>query len=576
MRATIAGLTAVCAATMAGLLLGFAGGLDTLRAWSALAAGGFAGWMAWWSVADLPKGEAPRGWAAWGVGVVFALFALRAFCWLLFAQEGELFFLSPNNLGDLSLHLTYIRAFAHGAPFWPENPIYAGTPLHYPFGVDLWNALLLLAGADLQRGLVWTGLLGSLAAAVALWRWGGAFAMGGFLFNGGIAGFAFLSTHKLADYQEKLDWKNIPLALFVTQRGLLYAVPAGLILLWSWRARLLEGRRGLPFWIECLLYATLPLFHLHTFLFLSALLGCWLCLPAGGGVPSPRGAIFRLGLCAFLPASALVWLLTGGGVSGGMIHVTGGWMQADDGVFRCAVENFGALPLAVGALLAWLWRRRGEPETRALAVVALPSLLLFGITCFVVLAEWAWDNTKLMLWAYLAVLPALWAMLREQALWLRAAAIGLLFFSGAVSLLGGLDGSHTGYTLAREEELDQLEAALTPFPITATFACMPTYNHPLLLLGHKVVAGYEGHLSSHGIPYQARFAALESVLRGEPGWESRARTLGADYLFWGPREREKYGGASPWQSPATAGAPVAAEGPWGRLYALTPPHPAQR
>jgi hypothetical protein len=220
-----------------------------------------------------------------------------------------------------------------------------------------------------------------------------------------------------------------------------------------------------------------------------------------------------------------------------------------------------------------MWWRRKEPATRALAAVVLPSLVFFGITCFVAFAAWAWDNTKLMLWAYLAVLPALWAMLREQKPWVRAAACVLLFFSGAVSLLGGLDGTHTGNTLAREEELDRLQPVLAPFPATATFACLPTYNHPLLLLGHKVVAGYEGHLFSHGIPYQARFAALESVLRGEPGWETRAHTLGADYLFWGSREREKYGVASPWNSPATAGVPVVAEGPWGCLYALTPPPP---
>ncbi|MDD5351479.1 MAG: hypothetical protein PHQ12_14805, partial [Chthoniobacteraceae bacterium] len=422
----------------------------------------------------------------------------------------------------------------------------------------------------LQRGLVWTGLLGAIAAAVALWRWGGAFTLAGFLFNGGLAGFAFLTTLRFADYQQELDWKSIPLALFVTQRGLLYAVPAGLALLWSWRARLLNGERGLPFWIEWLLYATMPLFHLHTFLFLSALLGCWFFLPAANNLPSPRPAVLRLGLCALLPASALVVMLTGGGSAGGVIHLTGGWMNTGNGAFACVAENFGVLPLAVAALLAWLWWRRKEPGTRALAAVVLPALALFGVTCFVVFAAWAWDNTKLMLWAYLAVLPALWAMLREQAWWLRALACVLLFFSGAVSLVGGLDGSHNGYTLARVEELDQLEPEIAPLPATATFACLPTYNHPLLLLGRKAVAGYEGHLSSHGIPYQARFAALESVLRGEPGWETRALTLGADYLFWGSRERAKYGEESPWQTPAAAGFPVVAEGPWGRVYALTP------
>ncbi|MDD5350828.1 MAG: hypothetical protein PHQ12_11515, partial [Chthoniobacteraceae bacterium] len=198
MRALVSGLIAVCVATVAGLLLGFFGGLDPLRAQAALGLGALAGAAAWRSLADLPKGEPVRGWAAWSAVIVFGLFTFRAFCWLISTQAGEISFLSPNNLGDLSLHLTYIRWLAHGVPFWPANPIYASAPLHYPFGVDLWNALLLLAGADLQRGLVWTGLLGAIAAAVALWRWGGAFTLAGFLFNGGLAGFAFLATLRFA------------------------------------------------------------------------------------------------------------------------------------------------------------------------------------------------------------------------------------------------------------------------------------------------------------------------------------------------------------------------------------------
>ena len=66
-----------------------------------------------------------------------------------------------NNLGDLALHLTYIKYFANGVALWPDNPIYVFSKLRYPAGIDLFNALLLLAHIDLVRGLVWTGLLGS-------------------------------------------------------------------------------------------------------------------------------------------------------------------------------------------------------------------------------------------------------------------------------------------------------------------------------------------------------------------------------------------------------------------------------
>ena len=564
MKSVIAGLVGFCVATVTALLAGLAGGLTHNIAALAFTLGGIAVFAAWSSLRDLSEGEPIRGWAAWGSVVAFALFALRAFCWLIYPQGGDLSFFSPNNLGDLSLHLTYIQYFANGAPFWPQNPIYAAAPLHYPFGVDLFNSLLTLANVDLVRGLVWVGLLGALATGVMLWRWGGAFTLAGFLFNGGLAGFALFATGQFADFQDKLDWKCIPLALFVTQRGLLYAIPAGLALLWSWRARLLRGGRGLPLWIEVLLYSTLPLFHLHTFIFLSLLLGAWLLVPASQGAPAPRREIVRLGLLSFAPASALIYELTGGFQSGGMIHFTRAWMGEKDGALRFWVENFGALPLVLAALLIWLLRRRKRPETLELIALVVPSLLFFLITFRVMFAAWDWDNTKLMLWAYLAVLPAIWAMLREEPLWIRFAICAALFFSGAVSMIGGLNANHGGYPLANRAELDQLAVPLRKIPITATFACLPTYNHSLLLLGRKVVAGYDGHLMSHGIPYQARYADLESLLRGESGWQERARQLGVDYLFWGDRERQKYGNATPW----AATAPLVAEGSWGRIYDL--------
>jgi len=551
MRTVVSGLVAFCVAVMSALLAGFGSGLTPVLAWTALGLGALAGAAAWGALRDLPKTEPVRGWAAWSITVVFALFALRAFCWLIFLKDGDIAFLSPNNLGDLSLHLTYIRYLANGALFWPDNPIYAACQLHYPFGVDLFNSVLTLAGVDLFRGLVWVGLFGALATGVTLWRWGGAFTMAGFLFNGGVAGFAIFTTHRLVDFQDKVDWKSIPLALFVTQRGLLYALPVGLALLWSWRARLLRDERGLPLWIEVLLYATLPLFHLHTFIFLSVMLGCWLFIPA-------RREVFRIVLLAFLPATALVWLLTGGFHSGGAIHFKPGWMEKN------CILNFGVLPMMIAVLLGWLWQRRKHPETVALAAVVIPAVSLFGIACFVIFATWEWDNTKIMLWCYLAVLPALWAMLRECVPWMRAVACCALFFSGAVSLVGGLDASHAGYPLANRAELDRLALPLRQIPISATFACLPTYNHPLLLLGRKVVAGYEGHLSSHGINYAARFAELGRLLRGEPGWQTRARQLGVDYLFWGEREQEKYGGPTPWK----AAAPIVAEGAWGTIYDL--------
>ena len=113
--------------------------------------------------------------------------------------------------------------------------------------------------------------------------------------------------------------------MFVTQRGWLYAIPAALVLLWHWREKYFREtpiapardlpapgvssaeaaaqteakmdapeaeravrdndaalptavttrgkRKGpLPFWVELSLYASMPLFHVHTFIALTIVL----------------------------------------------------------------------------------------------------------------------------------------------------------------------------------------------------------------------------------------------------------------------------------------------------------------
>ena len=211
----------------------------------------------------------------------------RSFGWLLFNDGNQLKVQSPNNLGDLSLHITYVRNFASGVPLWPDNPIYYLSKMRYPAGTDLFNALLLLAGLDLTKGFIWVGLIAMLATFFALYRWGGLFTVAGLLFNGGLAGFQLFATGRLIDYQGNAmtAWKSLALSMLVTQRGLLYALPAGLLLLCHWRAKYVAaadpGRSQrdrlqglLPFWVELSLYATMPLFHLHTFMALSIVAAC--------------------------------------------------------------------------------------------------------------------------------------------------------------------------------------------------------------------------------------------------------------------------------------------------------------
>ena len=617
----------------------------------------------------------------WAVAFCFAIFAVRSFCWLLYIDGSELKIQSPNNLGDLSLHLTLIKNFANGVAIWPDSPIYVFSKLRYPAGIDLFNALLSLAHIDVLVGLVWVGLLSSLAIFYGFYRWGGTFAVAGFLFNGGIAGFQFLKTFKFLDYQgtaadiahKPIAWKSIALSMLVTQRGWLYAIPAGLVLLWHWREKFFSQapavasgelgestatgaaedgstnaanargyRRGpLPWWVELSIYASLPLFHLHTFIALTIVLLVGLFFErlteikfisnlvrtdgmAGirrlishprmwpeifRGAPIRRHAAALL-IAAFVPATFFVWLTTDQFHAASVLKWHPGWAQDStefaapffklgpkdwgsstgpglllqktwNGViapfFQFWLPNFGLwVLLALGLVGLCIWRiwkgkwRWGERPPADIAFV-IAAVVIFAFGYFVQTAPWDWDNLKLMVWGYFIILPFLWSdIIGRWAFPERAATCVLLFGSGFVTLLGGLTAGHPGFGLIERARLDRIGTALRPLPVEARFATYPTYNHPILLQGRKVVLGYPGHLWTEGFDYGKANDQLTALMNGAPNWRDAAKALGVRYIFWGQDEKTNYQSSSrPWETTAF----LVGSGDWGAIYDLTRPPP---
>lgn len=591
------GLTFVNGAVIAAVLLGMlAGGLGGGIAFTSLWLGAFLGLWAWLATDAGPTASAPRSnlrrVCFWLVAACFAFFAFRVFCWLLFIDGNQLKVQSPNNLGDLALHLTYIRNLASGVPLWPENPIYVFSHLRYPAGTDLFNSLLLLFGVNLIHGLIWAGLLGSLATFYALYRWGGNFTVAGFLFNGGIAGFQILQTWTFLDYQgdKSIAWKSLPLAMFVTQRGLLYALPVGLLLLYQWRARFRQGATAsepsrlvehessdavlpCPLWVEISLYATLPLFHLHTFMALS-IVAAFLFLSGDSALKKQLALVVGFSL---LPATFLVWTITDHFKARSLLEWKPGWVQGVDDFNKSFLlfwyENFGLLiPLILLLLGLLLWRARLRKfrfrDHPALAFLA-PAGFIFLFAFLVKTAPWGWDNIKLIIWAYLITLPFLWReMIARWPIPYRIGVCFALFASGFISLFGGLTHDPSGYGFAERAELDSVGAAVQKLPLTARFAAYPTFNHPLLLQGRKLVLGYPGHLWTQGFDYTAVEQQLKAVMNGAPDWKKQARALRARYLFWGPNESANYPASTrPWEREAKQ----IATGPWGSIYDLEAP-----
>ncbi len=475
-----AAITFVNVTTVCGCLEGIlAHGLSKQVAASSVLAGVVAALIAFWGTSDSKTREEALAAASagassevtparrryrsiwlWAVVAVFAMFAFRSFCNVYFIDGNEYKIQNPNNLGDLSLHITYIKTFASGMNMWPENPIYVSSRLRYPAGIDLFNAILLCLDISVIRGLVWVGLGASAALCYGLYRWGGAFTIAGFLFNGGIVGLQWFRNYEWKDYQSSnyIAWKSLALTMLVTQRGLLYALPAGLLLLIHWRAKYFPSNkmmplpvaaatptptpsptptppssasasssdpaeppsaansadltdvmepvaateastvaestptdepeagtsddepvassevadsaetqaleessepavapvvvipetppsRGIiPFWVELSVYATMPLFHVHTFMALSFVL-LFLFLFLG---PQARKKLFWLGALASVPATFFLGLITDHFKAGSVMSWNPGWVM-NNGDFARPLAAFAAQQPVPGA-----------------------------------------------------------------------------------------------------------------------------------------------------------------------------------------------------------------------------------
>jgi hypothetical protein len=441
--------------------------------------------------------------------------------------------------------------------WWPTSPILAGDPLRYPPGSDLFNSLLVVAGEPTVRGLLWCGLGGAALTGYALWRWGWAMGLAALLFNGGLAGKVLLHG---GDPDAVSEWKNIFLTLFVTQRGFLFALPAGLLLLVAWREENFGAAKKviLPLPVQALLLAAMPLFSIHSALYLGvAMTGVALICSAS------RVRMVKLALMAWPVMAFLGWLVATGAGGPSAIHALGwnvGWMT--DGTVLFWFWNFGlSLPLCVllGLRLCPPFFSCGTGAGEAVPKEVIegrafvwPAIFVFLVCLFVRFAPWPWDNMKLMLWSWIVMAPYLWSLLLERSPQaIQVAALCLLFGSGAATLEAGLDGRH-GYELIKRSTLHETAWILRDVPPDAVIACAPEYNHPVLILGHPVVAGYEGHLWSHGLDYKDRLASLNSVMMGEAGWEAKARALGASFIYWGPPEAARWPDSNlPWAHEST-------------------------
>ncbi len=538
----LAFLIHIAVSTFSAMVLGLAAGrLNTAIAAVSLALGAAAGIAVWLRFKE-DRGLFPDIKLVPALLYGFILFAgLEHFLYLLYYSQNGLRTLHANNFGDLSMHIQYIRYIAGGAHFWPDNPGFAGELIRYPLGMDIYNALWDILGVPAGSHLFLTGLAATIAAVSMLHRWMGWWGVGAFFLNGGLANWRIFGTGVIHDFQDALAWKSFFLSLWITQRGFLFAIPAGVYVIKMITETLLGERTmdRVQKAVCAALWASLAWFHLHTFFIISLALGIFIVL-----YRKPR-----LLLEILMPAVAvgLVFaVFSAGGLSRAkVLHIQPGWTAGEENLFSFWLTNLGPW-LAFAAVGLFLVFRKSYAKLRWIAVT---SLLLFIVFTFVMLAPWDWDNIKVLIWLYLLIAWVAWRTWVINLPPLSAILTGLIaFFPGTIAVVSSLPGNSPGVELYRAAELWDAKAALTDLPAGSVLAVAPDPNHPAMFWGARVAVGYPGHLWSHGIDSAARENQLERIFREDPDWPSLAKSIGATHLYWGENEKKRYGAFDqPWR-----------------------------
>jgi hypothetical protein len=586
-RIVIGLVLAVVGLTVLGYLMALAIGL-TVGLVLALAIIGIAagGWLTWRHRGRVRAEIAPHS-----LALPAAVAAVALLMGYLFARALEI---TPqawlahytNTWSDWSFHASYATAFVYGHNLPPQNPIYAGTPFRYPFAPDFASALLIGGGWSIPASLAWpswamtvlalSGLIlwarrltGGIAAgviAVTLTLLGGG--LGFWFFFGDAAHLGLINallhiprTYDRFDPPVNIQWYNPLLSYYLPQRSFVFGaaiVLAVLLLLtplllttpyFRWRETLGAIRQSCRRWtvkseataflVAGGLTGLLPLFHVHSLVVLGIVTVCWALL-----FPRPAWLGF-FAVTALLAVPRLLMAVPGDPGAPPEHQYPRwliGWVSGADFPPWFWIKNTGLFwPLLLVALLSPL-ALRGR-----IRLLIAPFSLVFLVANLIKFQPWDWDNSKLLVFWYLASAVAVGALLVRLARThlvgaVLAAAIWLsLVASGVLSLLQFLPPQGPAYVWFSAEEVQLAAQVRRETPPKAVFVTGEEPTNPIAdLAGRPVLMSYPGWLWSYGINYTQREADLARIYNGGPEALALLRRYHADYVVIGPSERAAF------------------------------------
>ncbi len=444
---------------------------------------------------------------------------------------------SHTTYGDLPYHVAMVTSMSEGN-FPPENPIYSGQRLSYPFLTNFYSSIFYKLGIPIQAALIWPLFFFfsalTLMAMVFMRRFlgssaGAALGMSMYYLNGGIGGFAVMrDAMKMEEWIPALGgalgadvgvgrlniiFTNNLSSVLISQRSLAAGLAVlSLVALVLWIAFEKKHVRN-EFILTGLVIGLLPLWHTHTLIALGITLPFYALILAflrRSLLGTVKELLPILYFSVPLGVLGILWHV-GQVFSGGhFFSVNIGWIVGQEGQLAFWYRNlFLFLPLLpVG--IYFLNRKQ---------------LLYFIPFCILLLAAniyqfqpLVYDNYKIvMMWHLIACAVVAKALIsfgvqHKIGVSLNALLFSLIIFSGVVLVLADYV---TSYQLFGPEEIQLSRWVQQAIPAKSVVLSGAQHNSVMNLAGRKIFLGYGGFIWTQGIDQTVREAEVQRMYHGD-------------------------------------------------------------